>query len=200
MMSVDYNKLAIDTAALSPAEKRKVGAVYVLGSKYAAGYNHNGAKPCELPDGSTDPSTIHAEIAAITAFKQKYADCENIDGGVMYVTHTPCVNCNSVISGLNAKTILVDDFIKFDSNKLMYDLIPPSALEGIAKVLTHGAKKYKPNNWRKGSKDRYIGATMRHFEAWRKGERFDQDSGFHHLEHVLTNICFLLELEDKKHK
>ncbi|NLA84833.1 MAG: hypothetical protein GX854_09995 [Clostridiales bacterium] len=39
--------------------------------------------------------------------------------------------------------------IKYDSEKLRYDLFPVEALEEITKVLTYGAAKYSPDNWRK---------------------------------------------------
>ena len=37
---------------------------------------------------------------------------------------------------------------KDDDGKLRYDLIPPLALEEVVRVLTFGAEKYGPNNWR----------------------------------------------------
>ena len=88
--------------------------------------------------------------------------------------------------------------MKFAKGKLQYDLIPPSALEGLAEVLTYGAKKYKPNNWKKVEDlGQYRNALYRHLEAYRKGETHDEESGLHHLKHALCNVAFLLELEDK---
>ena len=85
---------------------------------------------------------------------------------------------------------------KFDKGKIRYDLIPTSTLEGIAKVLTFGAKKYAPNGWKTvpDATERYYAALFRHLIAWRNGEQLDPESGLHHLEHVLTNIAFLIEL------
>lgn len=92
--------------------------------------------------------------------------------------------------------------LKFDNDKLRYDLIPPEVIEELAKVLTHGAAKYAPNNWKKVEpfNDRYYAALMRHLEAWRQGEQLDKDSGLHHLSHVITNVAFLLwkDLQTKK--
>ena len=83
---------------------------------------------------------------------------------------------------------------KFDTDKLMYDLIPTECLEELAKVLTFGAKKYAPNNWQKvdNFSSRYYSALQRHLEAWRKGEKVDAESGLHHLSHALCNVMFLL--------
>jgi hypothetical protein len=86
-----------------------------------------------------------------------------------------------------------DEGHKFDDNKLRYDLVPPIALEGIVKVLTHGAVKYAPNNWQlvPDAKARYTAALMRHLEAWRKGELVDPDSGLPHMAHIGCNAMFL---------
>lgn len=91
---------------------------------------------------------------------------------------------------------------KDDNGKLRFDLIPPEALAQVAAVLTHGAKKYGANNWRrvKSKRSRYTAALMRHLEAWRSGEIQDPESGLHHLAHVLTNGFFLLTMEVSSEK
>jgi len=81
---------------------------------------------------------------------------------------------------------------KFDNDKLRMDLIPPEAIEELAKVLTYGANKYEAHNWMGVESHRYIAALMRHINAWRKGEECDQESGLKHLSHALCNITFLL--------
>ena len=87
--------------------------------------------------------------------------------------------------------------LKNDSEKLRYELIPPKAIRELAKVLTYGAKKYAPNNWKKVRpfKSRYTGALLRHIELWRNGEKLDSESELSHLSHVLCNIVFLIEKE-----
>lgn len=89
--------------------------------------------------------------------------------------------------------------VKFDREKLRYDLIPWQALEEAAKVLTHGAKKYAPGNWKKvpDAKNRYYAALMRHLQEVRKGNLIDDDSGYSHLAHVLCNAMFLVYLYDE---
>jgi len=88
---------------------------------------------------------------------------------------------------------------KYDQDKLQYSLIPPYALEQIAKNLTVGLKKYKErNNWKKveGAEQRYLDALYRHLEAHRKGEVYDRDSSvpdMPHLAAVAVNAMFLLE-------
>lgn len=88
---------------------------------------------------------------------------------------------------------------KYDQDKLQYSLIPPYALEQIAKNLTVGLKKYKErNNWKKvqDAEQRYLDALYRHLEAHRRGEVYDPDSSVPNMPHlaaVAVNAMFLLE-------
>lgn len=213
-------KLALETAEKSFCKKRKVGAVIVndkldvlaTGYNYlpigtildvfATGYNQLSAgvnhSNCEDSEGNTLPDVVHAEIAAI----QNWLNSEEQKLGhpfKIYVTHQPCKNCQAEIDKVGLEVVLVEKFMKFDAGKLRYGLIPPEATEGLARVLTYGAKKYKPNNWQQcEDTDRYVDALYRHLEAWRKGEKRDQESGLLHLEHALTNISFLLWFERRE--
>ena len=81
---------------------------------------------------------------------------------------------------------------KYDDDKLRYDLIPIESLEGLAEVLTYGAKKYDDNNWKYVPVHKYEAALWRHYIAWKKGEKEDNESKLHHLKHCLANISFLL--------
>ena len=84
---------------------------------------------------------------------------------------------------------------KHDEEKLRMDLIPPEIAESLARVLGDGARKYSAFNYRKGIKwSRYYSALLRHVFAWWRGEDKDPESGFHHLEHVLTNASILCDM------
>lgn len=85
---------------------------------------------------------------------------------------------------------------KFDSGKLRYDLIPVLAQEEVVKVVTLGAEKYDPENWKRvpEGRRRYYAAAMRHMEAWRKGEKQDE-IGTHHIANAISNLMFILEKE-----
>ena len=88
-----------------------------------------------------------------------------------------------------------------DTGKLRYDLIPPEALEGVAKVLTFGASKYDDRNWEKGiSYGRLFGSTMRHLWAWWRNEENDSESGLSHLDHAACCIFFLRTYTARKMK
>ena len=84
---------------------------------------------------------------------------------------------------------------KFDGGKIRYGLLPPLALKATADVLTFGAEKYEPNNWKHvpDSINRYFDAAQRHMWAYKEGEIIDSDSGRHHLAHAICCLMFLYE-------
>ena len=84
---------------------------------------------------------------------------------------------------------------KDDAGKLRMDLIPPEAMLALGKVVTYGAGKYGPNNWRGVEIERYEAAMLRHYAAWKMGEEFDPESGIHHLSHMLCNAAFMVALK-----
>jgi len=207
----EFEQLALDTAVASPCKKRKVGAVLTDGELIFKGVNHERTSHCcEDEQGNTKDTVVHAEIAALGELKRWLCTEDKISiickDWSLYVTHQPCVKCRKAIAELEEQYPIyiiikvVEEFMKFDADKLRYDLIPPSAMKALAEVLTYGAKKYKPNNWRNGDKDRYIAALYRHLEAWRAGEQKDEESGMVHLAHALTNVAFLLELDSSTSK
>lgn len=84
---------------------------------------------------------------------------------------------------------------KFDGGKLQYGLVPPNALKATVEILTFGAEKYEPDNWKwvPDSKRRYFDAAMRHLWAWKSGEQNDQETGKNHIAHALCCLMFLYE-------
>jgi len=89
---------------------------------------------------------------------------------------------------------------RFSKGKLRYDLLPPWALQEIVKVYTYGTIKYSDDNWWKGLrwKKDVFGCILRHIWAWFKGEKFDVESGCHHLAHAAWNCMTLMEYERNK--
>lgn len=85
---------------------------------------------------------------------------------------------------------------KADAGKLGAHLLPTRPLDAVARVLDFGAKKYAPDNWRKGiAYTRVYGAVLRHLWAWWRGEQTDADSGQPHLACACCELMFLLEYE-----
>jgi hypothetical protein len=92
----------------------------------------------------------------------------------------------------------VSKAIKHDSEKPMMYLLSPYALEEMAKVLTYGAKKYSPYNWKENGGLQYsrvLSATLRHLNAYQKGERKDNETGLSHLAHAACGLMMLIEYE-----
>ena len=87
--------------------------------------------------------------------------------------------------------------VKYDNDKLRWDLLPMAPVEEVVKVLTYGAKKYDDENWRKvdNQRSRYYAAAMRHIVAWWQGEKRDPERGYHHLAHAICCLIFLIEGE-----
>lgn len=82
--------------------------------------------------------------------------------------------------------------VKNDAEKIRLDLVPESAILALGRVLTFGAKKYDPYNWKKGiTYSRVYSALLRHLTAWHSGEDTDPESGLSHLDHALCNVAFL---------
>jgi hypothetical protein len=85
---------------------------------------------------------------------------------------------------------------KYDEGKPRMDLLDPKFLEGIAKVLTFGAKKYDDRNWENGiNYGRCYGAAQRHLNLWWSREKNDDETGFSHLYHAACCLMFLAHYE-----
>ena len=93
------------------------------------------------------------------------------------------------------------DKVYVDYSNLDYSLVPKKALNETTKNLMYGAAKYSRENWRKVKppKLRYSKAFLRHFVLWFFWrEKWDQESGFHHLACCICSLLFLLELDLEK--
>lgn len=87
--------------------------------------------------------------------------------------------------------------VKYDKNKPDMYLLPPRALLEVGKVLTYGANKYSPDNWRRldSLQERYTSAALRHILADMADEENDEETEMSHLAHAIC--CLLFKLEDK---
>jgi len=90
-----------------------------------------------------------------------------------------------------------------------FDLIPPRQLRKLATHYGLGARKYPGierkdgtpgpaiDNWRLGfNYSSSIAALERHFNAWKSGEDFDEETGSNHLVAVMWHCMTLLEFQD----
>lgn len=87
---------------------------------------------------------------------------------------------------------------KFDGDKPDYSLLPFDAIKPVVQVLTVGAKKYEPDNWRrvKNANQRYVAAALRHVAAYQCGEINDDETGLPHIAHAVCCLLFILGKKD----
>jgi hypothetical protein len=99
-------------------------------------------------------------------------------------------------------TCEVNKGLKFDSDKPRWDLLPLEPIKEVVDVLTFGAKKYGPHNWRnvQDAHNRYYSALMRHIVKFESGEANDPETGLSHLAHAMCNLVFLYELSNEPAK
>ena len=82
--------------------------------------------------------------------------------------------------------------LRYNQGKLQWSLVDFDSLEGLVRVLEHGAAKYAPDNWKKGMPVTQVSESlMRHLFAFLRGEDVDPESGCRHLSHVMCNTMFL---------
>jgi hypothetical protein len=87
-------------------------------------------------------------------------------------------------------------FIKHDSGKLEWSLLPIDSVQGIIRVLMFGSRKYTAHNWCAGADwSRYYNACLRHLTAWWAGESKDKETGYSHLWHAGCCLVFLIAYE-----
>ena len=152
------------------------------------------------------------------------AHCENCGAGsggceLIYETDIPCEalrgNPAYFVASLTGYEVVEDDHIpqvekkeeamdkplvdqqsKADAGKPHPSYCPVALIEGVIAVREHGTAKYgDPENWRKVEPERYHEAILRHvLEIWEDPFAVDPDSGLYHLQHIATNIAFLLQM------
>lgn len=98
-------------------------------------------------------------------------------------------------------TVSVTSGIKFDNGKPRWSLLPFKALAEVVDVLTYGARKYAPDNWKKvpDARTRYVDAALRHFTAYINGEKNDSETKMSHLAHAICCLLFLLAFDKGEH-
>ena len=110
-------------------------------------------------------------------------------------THADAIE-NARVQSEEANMDKPDQQTKADQGKPHPSYCPVELIKGVVAVREHGTAKYgDPENWRKVSADRYHEAILRHvLEIWEDPFAVDPDSGLYHLQHIATNISFLLKM------
>ncbi len=97
-LDIRYLKMARVWAENSYCVRRQVGALIVK-DKMIISDGYNGTPSgfeniCENDMGATKPYVLHAEANAITKVAKSANNC---DGGTLYVTTSPCMECSKLI-------------------------------------------------------------------------------------------------------
>lgn len=86
--------------------------------------------------------------------------------------------------------------LRYDNGKTRVDLIPPEWMWALGSVLGKGAVKYEDRNWEKGMAwSRVIGPLLRHVIKFISGERYDKETGCHHLAMAAWNCLALMSYD-----
>jgi len=117
----------------------------------------------------------------------------------------PCYTCHSYcnwvakdfLASVPDTPVTLKSGVKFDQDKPQWTLVPFKALDEVVEVLTIGARKYAPDNWKKvpNARQRYIDAAFRHMSAYAAGEKLDDETGKSHLAHAMCCLLFLLAFD-----
>ena len=82
--------------------------------------------------------------------------------------------------------------LRYNSGKRQWSLVDFKSLEPMVEVLEFGAKKYAPDNWKKGQSTKELCESMlRHMFAFMDGEDKDPESGTDHIGHAMCNLMFI---------
>jgi hypothetical protein len=74
--------------------------------------------------------------------------------------------------------------------------MPVDAVDEMLRVLGFGARKYAPDNWRRGiAYRRVLAAIYRHWSAIMRGEDRDPETGLLHAAHIMCEAAFLTEYQ-----
>lgn len=92
----------------------------------------------------------------------------------------------------------MSEFKKFDEGKPRMSLVPPWAIEGVARVMTHGEKKYDACNWLNPTKwSKFLDPALRHVNALEKSEDIDE-SGLPTVYHAIAELMMLATVMELK--
>jgi len=101
-----YMDVAERFSQLSTATRLKVGAVVVKDNRIISiGYNgtpEGWCNKCEDDSNKTKPEVIHAEMNCINKLAKTN---ESGKDSVMFITHSPCMECAKSIYGSGIKTV-----------------------------------------------------------------------------------------------
>lgn len=126
-----------------------------------------------------------------------YADASCPHGTLLKFS---CPQCDRYVNGdpLKRKVATVDSDggLRYDEGKVRLELIPVEWTLGLGWVLTKGAEKYPARNWELGMKwSKMIASILRHIAKFMCGEKYDKETGCHHMAHAAWNCLALMSYD-----
>ena len=113
----------------SYCERRKVGALIVKDKMIISdGYNGTPSgfpNVCESSEGATLPYVLHAEANAITKVARSNNSSE---GGTLYVSTSPCMECSKLIIQSGIKRVVFSELYRITDG---LDLLRQAGIEVI---------------------------------------------------------------------
>lgn len=86
--------------------------------------------------------------------------------------------------------------LRYNRGKTKLELIPPEWVYALGLVLTRGSMKYAIRNWERGMAwSICVGCTARHLFCFVCGERYDKETGCHHLAMAAWNCLALMSYD-----
>lgn len=128
----------------------------------------------ESDDCWKNSGTYLEEFAKIS--EESFKNLQNASGGI------PVVNSSGGVKNFGGKP----------EPRLLFQSMPEAVLE-VIKVLTYGAKKYSPDNWKLVEESAYHDAFQRHYLDYCKGEKLDSESDLPHIAHMIASLFFILQ-------
>ena len=100
-----FMSAAVLASCRSPCKRLQVGSVIVKDNRVISmGYNGyiSGASHISRVQDGHEQSIVHSEINAITDCAKRGV---SLNGGTIYITHYPCINCFRTIAACGIKQI-----------------------------------------------------------------------------------------------
>lgn len=92
---------------------------------------------------------------------------------------------------------------RHNEGKVRWSLVHYKSMEPMIRALMFGANKYGDFNWMKGlNKKQILESLQRHLAALMDEQTHDEESGVHHIGHIMANAMFYsyFELPENKDK
>lgn len=128
-LDLRYLRMAAIWSENSYCERRKVGALIVKDKMIISdGYNGTPSgfpNVCESEEGVTLPYVLHAEANAITKVARSNNSSE---GGTLYVSTSPCMECSKLIIQAGIKRVVFSELYRITDG---LDLLQKAGIEVV---------------------------------------------------------------------